>query len=318
MKTVSVSAHEELYNQKVQVTENQGKVIKDKYLKNSPSVEAWLRLISKNIALSELFYDSSVDRKRVFQNVKHHTSQVETLPGQHSELMLLHHNILSHKERHENFKKLLQNLYALAEENTSAAQKVANVEAKFYRLLSNWEFLPNSPTLMNAGRELQQLSACYVLPVLDSIEGIYSAVKSMAIIHKSGGGTGFCFSNLRPENDDVLSTHGIASGPLSFMNLFDVSTYVVRQGGTRRGANMGIMRYDHPDILKFIDAKKKPGVLENFNVSVTVDENFMNAVRNSTEYDLINPHTKKVTGKHNARELFDKLVQGAWETGDPG
>ncbi len=317
MKTITVS-DDELYNQKVTVTENQEKVIKDKYLKNSPSTEAWLRLICKNIALAELLYDTSVERSRIFHEVRHSIQKVETAPGQTSELMLLHHNILGYKERHLNFKRFMKNLYDLADENTSGAQRVAKTEAKFYRLLSNWEFLPNSPTLMNAGRELQQLSACYVLPVPDSIEGIYGAVKNMAIIHKSGGGTGFSFSSLRPENDDVLSTHGIASGPLSFMNLFDVSTYVVRQGGTRRGANMGIMRYDHPDILKFIDAKKKPGVLENFNVSVTVDETFMNAVRNNTEYDLINPHTQTATGKLNAKEIFNKMVQGAWETGDPG
>ncbi|MEK6962850.1 MAG: adenosylcobalamin-dependent ribonucleoside-diphosphate reductase [Nanoarchaeota archaeon] len=318
MKTLSISESEGLYTQKVPVTENQEKVIRDKYLKNSPSVEAWLRLICKNIALGELLYETSVDRIHVFKDVQHKVQKIETAPGQTSELVLLHHGVLDYKQRQMNFKKFMSNLYALADQDTPGAARVAKTEAKFYQLLSNWEFLPNSPTLMNAGRELQQLSACYVLPVPDSIEGIYSAVKNMAIIHKSGGGTGFSFSSLRPENDDVLSTHGVASGPLSFMNLFDVSTYVVRQGGTRRGANMGIMRYDHPDILKFIDAKKKPGVLENFNISVTVDDTFMGAIKNNAEYDLINPHTNQVTGKLNAKDVFNKMVQGAWETGDPG
>ncbi|MCR4327603.1 MAG: hypothetical protein NUV46_03415 [Nanoarchaeota archaeon] len=159
---------------------------------------------------------------------------------------------------------------------------------------------------------------CYVLPIGDSIEEIYESVKNMALIHKSGGGTGFSFSSLRPANDKVITTHGISSGPLSFMQIFDKSTEVVKQGGTRRGANMGILHYTHPNILNFIDMKKTPGVMENFNVSVTIDEKFMNAVKNNEEYELVNPRNKEVTGKLNAKEVWKKLVHGAWETGDPG
>jgi ribonucleoside-diphosphate reductase alpha chain len=154
--------------------------------------------------------------------------------------------------------------------------------------------------------------------VEDSIDGIYSSVKNMALIHKSGGGTGFSFSKLRPSGDAVRTTHGVSSGPISFMQMFDKSTEVVKQGGTRRGANMGILHYTHPDILKFIDMKKTHGMMENFNVSVTIDDKFMQAAKNNQEYELTNPKNKEVVGKLNAKEVLEKLVKGAWETGDPG
>ncbi len=171
---------------------------------------------------------------------------------------------------------------------------------------------------MNAGRVLQQLSACYVLPVEDSISGIYTSVKNMALVHQSGGGTGFSFSRLRPTGDAVKKSSGVSSGPVSFMQIFDKSTDVVKQGGTRRGANMGILHYNHPDILSFIDMKKTPGTMENFNISVTIDNKFMQAVKNNEEYELINPKNNEVTGKLNAKEVWEKLIKGAWETGDPG
>ncbi len=222
------------------------------------------------------------------------------------------------EEAEDMFWRVAQNIAEIEKKYGKTEKEITETAVSFYKMMCNLEFLPNSPTLMNAGRELQQLAACFVLPIKDSMDSIFEAIKQTAIIHKTGGGTGFSFSNLRPSRDPVATTGGVASGPLSFMKVFNSATDVVKQGGTRRGANMGILRVDHPDILEFITAKDDKGALTNFNLSVALTDEFMNALEENRSYSLYNPRNKKVVRKEKAKEIFDLIVEMAWRSGEPG
>jgi len=294
---------------KISLTPNQLKVIKDKYLRDAPTVEAWLLGIARNVALGEILAHPQAEAWGCFIGVHRVVERG---------VSLFHAAESDNDARQANFGRLLANLEKACAKHPEAKALREEWADKFYGLMAGWDFLPNSPTLMNAGRELQQLSACYVLPVPDSMEGITKSLAAQSMIQKSGGGTGFSFSSIRPKGDLVKKTQGIASGALSFMKLFDTMTDVVKQGGTRRGANMAILRYDHPEIMDFIRMKTAAGIMENFNISVGVDAAFMGAVLADGEYDLINPRTGKPAGKLRAKEVFDAMVDLAWRTGDPG
>ena len=219
---------------------------------------------------------------------------------------------------HRMFQRVASHIAKAEKKFGGDEKRIDEMRELFYQAMTEFKFLPNSPTLMNAGRRLGQLAACFVLPVEDSMEGIFGARRNAALIHKSGGGTGFAFSRLRPKNSTVGTTGGVASGPVSFMKIFNTATEQVKQGGTRRGANMAILKVDHPDIMEFIHSKRKNRELNNFNISVGVTDNFMQAAVDGTDYELVDPRNDTSVGKLNAREVYDTLVKQAWKNGDPG
>jgi ribonucleoside-diphosphate reductase alpha chain len=251
--------------------------------------------------------------------------KIDTLKITHNALQVLERRYLLKDintgkllETPEDMFRRVANNVAEAEKKYSTKNEEKGLAEKFYNMLSTLEFLPNSPCLMNAGTSIQQLSACFVLPIEDSMESIFTTLKNTALIHKSGGGTGFSFSKLRSKSSSVKSTQGVASGPVSFMTAYNAATEVVKQGGKRRGANMAVLRVDHPDIIDFITCKENNDTLNNFNISVGLTEEFMKAVENDEDYDLIEPHNKKVVTRVSARQVFDLIVVMAWKNGEPG
>jgi len=310
------------------LTENALAVLEKRYLRKDESgkpietpQEMFWR-VAKNIALMDLLYDPRVYKGQgAVENASGLRCGAGSPHGEKKKIDLTSWDISTLKMAFDRMtaKGLMKVSWEEMEKFVSENEgQVASTAQEFYDLMAERKFMPNSPALINAGRELQQLSACFVLPVDDSMVSIFDSLKHAALIHQSGGGTGFSFSRLRPKNDVVRSTGGIASGPVSFMKVFNSATEAVKQGGVRRGANMGILRVDHPDILEFITCKRDTKELTNFNISVGVTEAFMKAVEAGEDYDLVNPRNGQVVKRLNAREVFEKIVDQAWRNGEPG
>ncbi len=307
------------------------KFIEEKYGKEEiPTVEGVQDIVEK--ALIESGHASTAKSYIIYRHRKNVEREMKRILGVSDDLKLPLNSVQVLERRYllkddtgkvietpsEMFRRVAKFISSNETKYGADEKTVQYYEQAFYQIMTSFEFLPNSPTLMNAGTNLGQLAACFVLPVEDDIPAIFDAVKYTAVIHKSGGGTGFSFSGLRPKGDFVKSTAGVASGPISFMRIFDVATEVVKQGGKRRGANMGVLTVWHPDVEDFISAKQTPGILENFNISIAVDDKFMKAVEENTDYELINPRNGEVLRKINARSLFKLIAYSAWKSAEPG
>lgn len=305
------------------------KMIQERYADGLPNVEDIQNLVETTLIRSG--YQEVARSYILYRQKRREVRELKKFLGVTDELKLSVNAIQVLKKRYllkdddgsvcestSGFFQRVARAVAAAEESFGTGDKALMLADEFYALMTDGDFLPNSPTLMNAGTELGQLSACFVIPVEDSLPGIFEAVKDMAIIQQSGGGTGFSFNRLRSQGDMVQSTHGVASGPVSFMRIFDTTTNVIKQGGRRRGANMGIIRVDHPDIMSFVTAKEKEGNFTNFNLSVAVTDAFMKAVSDDSAYDLLSPRDGSARGSLRARDVFNLIVAQAWNTGDPG
>ncbi len=303
--------------------------IASSYIEEIPTVENIQDIVEE--VLMDMGYRSIARSYILYRQEHQYIRRVKVIYGVRDDLKLPLNTLLVLKKRYllkdekQNVIESPRELFfrvakavSEAEDDFPSKMRKQEVEEKFLRMMSRLEFMPNSPTLMNAGTSLGQLSACFVLPVEDSIEGIFDSLKSMALIHQTGGGTGFDFSRLRPAGDLVSTTKGSASGPVSFMSIFNQATGVIVQGGRRRGANMGILRCDHPDIESFIEGKLEEGAFSNFNLSVGITDRFMEAANKNEKFDLINPRTKEKAKSLKAKSLFDLIVYSAWRSGDPG
>lgn len=324
----SVGGHDE--KRAKELAQKVVKLLEEKYDGTTPSVEDVQDAVEKTLieeghATTAKAYILYRHRKSVEREMKKVLGVEDDLKLSVNSIQVLQRRYLLRNDKGEIIEtpsgllRRVARAIAMAEKKFEGTDKdVKHYEEAFYEIMSSFEFLPNSPTLMNAGTDIGQLSACFVLGVPDSLSGIFDGVKNAAMIHKSGGGTGFSFSKLRPKGDLVSSTAGVASGPVSFMTVFDHATHVIKQGGKRRGANMGVLAVSHPDIEDFITAKQTKGILENFNVSVSIDDKFMKAVEKDGEYELLNPRGGEAVRKVRAQSIFNLIAYSAWRSGEPG